>query len=549
MMPLHKTNWSTTRSTSCLLLMLLVHVFGLLPCTAAPIELRKATVGEINSGSHVNAYVGPDGLAGWNGNVLSQGVVADGATDTTVTLQRALNAGGEVLLPSGNYVVTNLYVTNNTHIRGAFGTTLIFKTGATNFIMSVGNNTNVQIENLTFDGGDRTTPGSLGTRNGLQMNLGTNGNSWVRYCQAIGFNGKGIQGTAPGGVLNGQLYGVGSVDHFTSKFCGYGLYQPEIGTDSAEYSQWSECEAVNCFEGVQKTAGNVVNIGHRISGCTTGIHLVGPGSNGNHGNWVGCTVNHCTTFVYAQSVATGEEFSGCILIAGGAIVLNQCNGVHFNGCQLSGPAPIVVTNSATGSQNGFVGNKFQGDWPLQMTVRTNDGGAFFFGNWGWNSGGLTNATDGSFGNPPYVVKPTKYALSTAQTTGTFSTANAPTPYFDIETIAWTASGVGGMGIYVPAADISPCTNSLLLVTVLNTNTATVTVTNVTEAHMYFGNSGRQYTSTIIYPTLQFPQGYTTYSLTNRITNSALKRICGTEFGQGNVNQNLYVTKIVEQPVQ
>jgi hypothetical protein len=485
-------------------------------------------------------------------NIQTLGVVANGSTDTTVAFQKAIARGGDFFIPSGNYVVTNLYVTNNTHLRGSYNTRLIFKAGATNWIMSVGNNTNVQIENLIFDGRGRTIPGSLGTVNGLQMNLGTNGNSWVRYCEFIGCNGKGLQGTEPGGVLNGQLYQVGYVDHCKANFCGIGFYQPEIGTDSAEYSVWTECEAVSCFEGFEKTAGNIQNIGHRISFCTTGIRLVGPGGNGLHGDWIGCTINHNTTFIYGSNVSGGENFNSCIIIAGGSITLNACNGIVFNGCQLTGNPSVIVTNSPAGAVNAFIGNKFQGEWSTFKSVTTNDGSAFFFGNFGFNSpaAALSTISDGSFGTPPFVIKPSRYALNTAQTAGTYSAANAPSPYNDIGTIAWTASSAGGLGIYLPANNISPCTNSIASVTVLNTNTAAVTVTNITKAQMYFNTSGgRAYVSTVVYPTLQFPQGYTTYTLTNSWTNTAVTRVIGTELGQGNVNQNLYVTKFEEQPVQ
>jgi len=485
------------------------------------------------------------------------GVVGDGVTDDTAKFQTLLNHGGEIFVPPGNYLVSNLFVTNNTHIRGSLNARLLFSGSATNWMMDTWHMTNIQIEGLMLDGGGRSVPNGLGTRNGVRMDLGTNGDSWIKDCKIIGFDGIGLQGTEPGGVLSGQLYDVGYVAHVGAKFCGIGFYQPEIGSDSAEYSQWTDCEAVSCWEGFQKTAGNVLNLGHRISLCTTGIRLIGPGSNGNHGNWSSCTVNHNTTFIYASDVLTGDNFVGCIIIAGGAIIFKDCNGMSVNGCQLSGPAYITVTNSPHGAQNGFIGNKLQGDWPLNKSVQINDGGAFFFGNWCWNnvgSGGVTNASDGSFGNPPFIIRPTTYTLSEAFPEGASvydgASEQAPSPYLDRDTLSNLGSHPAGGGAIVRGVITSPSIVSVMTATLLSTNQAAIVISNWSGVIEYGGqNSGRIDLNNPLYPAVTLNQGYNTVTWTNSYTNSSPVRFVGFEYGKANSDSTIWITSFNEQPLQ
>jgi hypothetical protein len=418
--------------------------------------------------------------------------------------------------------------------------------------MDTRNNTNIQIENLIFDGGDRTIPSAIGVRNGLNMNLGTNGNSWVRYCDFIGLNGIGVHAFEPGGVLSGQVYKVGFVDHCRSEFCGIGADQLEIGNDSCEYSQWTANEAVSCLVGVNKNAGNVQNIGWRISLCTTGIRLYA-GINGNHGVWMAPVINHCPVALAATNFINGELFSGGFMLAGCQILLNACSSIEFNGMQLSGTPPIIIANTPPGGYNLFEACKFQGDWALCKQTITNDGGGIFLGNFCFNLGGVTNSSDGSFGNGSLVIKPTRYFLGSAQLGGGTAALSGqnfgPSPYFDADYISWSVSGAGGLGLYIPEQSINPCTNSIVTATILNTNTATITITNFAPVIMYFGNAGRQYVHPILSNTVTFAQGYNTLSWTNCYTNTSMTRLIGFEFGVGDHVQTGYLTKFVEQPIQ
>jgi hypothetical protein len=482
------------------------------------------------------------------------GAKGDGVTDDTAEMQAALNAGGDIFIPSGNYRVGNLFVTNNTHIRGGNNAWLIQSDSATNYTLSTSLNTNIQIEDLNVSGGLTAIPEAFGTRHGIFMNLGTNGMSWIRDCQINGFNGYGLRVTEPGGVLAGQLYHVGSVDHCFMLNDGCGIFADENGAgdnDSAEYSQWSECQIVGCLIGIDKVAGNVNNVGHRISNCRIGVNLRGPGSNGNHGLWSGVTINHCTTAITMTNNPSGDQFSGCVILADGPVVINNCSGVNFAGCKFGGPQAFICTNSTANYHDFVSGCNFQGSWALQKTAQVNDGALVFLNNFCWNTIGEPVFSDYSFGNPPFVIKPYRYFLGTAQgNTGTYGAGNnGPAPYFDHDWISWTASNGGGFGTYFPSPISNPSTNSIVTITLLNTNTATLWLTNLHGVIEYFGNSGRQYFNPVVYPTVQLPQGYTSISWTNVYTNSVLTREIGVEFEQGNINQNAYMTKLVEQPLQ
>jgi hypothetical protein len=488
-------------------------------------------------------------------NTPSQfGVIGNGVADDTTAFQSMLNKAGEIFLPPGNYSVGNLFVTNNTHIRGGFNARLVFNASVTNWLMSVGNNTNVQIEGVIFDGGDRVKPGAFGTRNGLKMNLGTNGNSWVSRCEFIGLNGYAMQATEPGGVSAGQNYAVGFVEHCKAEFCGVAFYLPEIGSDSAEYSQWSHNEAVACMLGVYEMAGNTKQDDWRISLCDTGIQLV-PGVNGVHGCWNAPTVNHCTVAVTATNVNVGEQFNGGIFIAGGQINLVACNGIEFSGCQFSpSPGPFIITNSLAGMANLFTGCKFQGDWQLVKQTIFNDGGAIFFGNWCWNTGGVTNSSDGSFANGSTVIKPYTYPMATVFPEGSAAysgtTAQAPSPYFDHDTLFSVAANSQGGGMTARGVITAPSTNSVMTMTFLSTNTlGVITVTNFTQIIEYGQQAGgRRTVSSVIYPTFTLSAGYTDVTWTNSYTNSLIRYV-GAVFGQGTSNSTIWVTALKEQPIQ
>jgi hypothetical protein len=254
-------------------------------------------------------------------------------------------------------------------------------------------------------------------------------------------------------------------------------------------------------------------------------------------------------------VITGDNFVGCIIIAQGIIVFNHCNGMSMTGCQLSGPAYIIVTNSPSGAQNGFIGNKLQGDWPLNKSVQINDGGAFFFGNWCWNnagSGGVTNASDGSFGNPPFIIRPTTYTLSQAfpQGASVYDGALAPSPYLDRDTLSNLGSYPSGGGVIVRGAITIPSTDSIMTATLLNTNRSAIVVSNWSGVIEYGGqNSGRINLSNLLFPAVTLNPGYNTVTWTNFYTNSTPIRFVGFEYGKASSDSTIWITSFSEQPLQ
>ena len=65
-------------------------------------------------------------------NVKDYGAVGDDSTDDTAALQAAINAGQDIYIPEGRYVITSpLYVTDNTTIKGVGHLSVIRKSGAT----------------------------------------------------------------------------------------------------------------------------------------------------------------------------------------------------------------------------------------------------------------------------------------------------------------------------------------------------------------------------------------------------------------------------------
>ena len=157
---------------------------GLLPATQLNGALPSAQISGVysagvtfsNSANHFAGAFAGDGSGLTNlvqscMNVLTAGVTNDGVTDVTVPLQNLLNKGGAFYFPAGRYLAQELIITNNTTLFGS-GATLVYagNSGNKNIFVRCLLNTNINIFNLDFDGGDYSdiTTRTFQTYQGIQ---------------------------------------------------------------------------------------------------------------------------------------------------------------------------------------------------------------------------------------------------------------------------------------------------------------------------------------------------------------------------------------------
>lgn len=173
-------------------------------------------------------------------DVKTAGAKGDGVTDDTAAIQAALDNGGCVYFPEGNYRVTSTLIPiSNTKIYGCGTITLDNQTEAsTMYVFSVSGNNSTQKNNITFDGITITAnnPGAGYVRGGITI-VQTEGlstavvdNIQLRNLTIEGFSGRGLNtfaGAAGGGFGHGypRVY-VSNVRIFncgTTPFCNSGV--------------------------------------------------------------------------------------------------------------------------------------------------------------------------------------------------------------------------------------------------------------------------------------------------------------------------------------
>lgn len=256
-------------------------------------------------------------------NVMSHGAVGDGVTDDTAAVQSALTAGGVVVFPPGDYLVTGLTSgANTTHIIGIGDATLMSTTAAA--ILTVSAN-HLRIDNMGFDGDGKgeTYDGGKTAQHGIVLN-----NKYycrITSCRFSDLGGGGVYcinvlGTSyPGNVVAGCV--------FTG--CNKGIYSGHRG----EYLLTSNCTITGCNYGVWVAGGNCNFVGCNLNYNLTGIYLA-VDDNCAHGIFSACNVNHCITYsVETEAIVGNEEtFNACHIIGGSMYLRGSL--WTFRGCYI-----------------------------------------------------------------------------------------------------------------------------------------------------------------------------------------------------------------------
>lgn len=128
-------------------------------------------------------------IAGSPINVIDYGVVGDGSTDDTTTLQAAITAGagGAVYLPEGTYLISDdVVVSSNTTLIGE-GNTIIKCATADKSFLSAANATNIVISNIQFQ---QTTTGTVAYVAGVALDTCTR--VTVENCNFVGMQWAGV---------------------------------------------------------------------------------------------------------------------------------------------------------------------------------------------------------------------------------------------------------------------------------------------------------------------------------------------------------------------
>jgi len=268
-------------------------------------------------------------------SVKDFGAVGNGATDDTVAIQAAISAtvaGGTLMFPAGNYIITSqLNIANSITIRGStqFAAAIIAIGCSGLLISSV---SNVQIHNIEIAAAVRhtTTPNAY-----------------------IGIDVDGSTGTRPFNHVYRDIY----IDGFYTAYRSAWLWSSTFNNFKTNYG------AI----GINATNLSVNNV---VSGCSFG----GTGLAGSRGIILDGSINPTEGWMISDTLIYNFEI-GIESIAATHVFINNCildfnintgilinSGVNFGGnwtvrgCYIAmsgalGDAAIKSTNSVTNSQN------------------------------------------------------------------------------------------------------------------------------------------------------------------------------------------------------
>lgn len=317
--------------------------------------LYPQTAAEISAGVTPTNYFYPDG------HVYRYGTNSvPGTTDMTTAFQNAALASLNPYVPEGAFKITaSINLRDNQHwtMRGA----RIAITGNTKvFVIAAG------VDDWSIRGGwqvtgDNDSAGSL-SGSGAALEITDSKHFYAEGLLAFCIKGYGVHilpgsSTSPRaehGVISGvQCYG-----------CTIG-FAADAGTQpGAEYCTLGHSIFSRNGTGVAISAGNaLLNSCHMVDNTTN--MTIGAGSNHAHGIVSNCNINHPagTYNINATSVTNGMSFEGCHIFEG-AVWLNQCKGITFNGGVM---APTSIINDKGGSSGyNYVKNNY---WQTGYSTR------------------------------------------------------------------------------------------------------------------------------------------------------------------------------------
>lgn len=300
------------------------------------------------------------------------GAKGDGVADDLIPIQKSLStiAGARIDFPSGIYNVSSFTnLGSNIKITGVRGGTVIKLTSPNVQIFQVLYESNISIENITFQGyyPDVTLSG------GIPMPADGIVDS---YADAVNKNnisvgtGLGIQGGEKINVLNCEFrnfgaYGLlvgqsGRTFEYGIKISNCYFHDNYIGMelrDEAEYSSFTGNSFTRNQIGAYVTSGNNLFNSSHFDKNRVGVVLYN-GYNDAHGTFSDCTFNHNALYgLITSGITNGEAFEGCQFWFGN-IYLNNSRGINISG-GIIGVSSVLVEGSNSG-QNQIQGVCFHG---------------------------------------------------------------------------------------------------------------------------------------------------------------------------------------------
>lgn len=253
-------------------------------------------------------------------NVKSHGAVGNGVADDTAAIQSAMTAGGTVVFPPGDYLVTGVTSGAATHIVGVGNARLITASDAAILAVSA---SDVRIDNLRFAGDGKGASYDGGKTGQDAISINAKYRTRITNCHFYTLGGSGIYTTLTTSSRNGTL-----VTGCVFDTCNRGITSGARG----EYMHVSNCEIVNGNYGVHVTGGNCLFGSCNITSNKTNVYL-GAGANDSHGVFSGCNLNHATEYaVKTGAIANGESFVGCHIYDGSIWLAGA--GVSFKSCHV-----------------------------------------------------------------------------------------------------------------------------------------------------------------------------------------------------------------------
>lgn len=278
------------------------------------------------------------------------GAKGDNVANDTDAIQRAINSGVNLYVPSGVYRHTPLTITNRSSlsIKGVPGTYKSqFLLTASGFSFTLATSSNVEFRDV----GLTSVPGTLGTGG-----INTDGNSSLRVFTSIiyGFTGPGVR---MGGSVGSQMSGCIIRDNLFLS-CGTDGTSPQLeGIYSQDFSYTG-----NQFGSVAPfTLPNRPAIGVRLTSCSNGYfadNLIWQATQGAVFQ-SGCDYNRITNNRFEEAQHEGLVFSSCSY--------NTIIGNWINGNSLATVGGYDAFTMLTCNYNNVSGNSVH-DWgaPTQL---------------------------------------------------------------------------------------------------------------------------------------------------------------------------------------
>ncbi len=351
-------------------------------------------------------------------NVKSHGAVGDGVTNDTVAVQAAMTAGGTVIFPPGDYLVTGLTTAAADHIIGIGDARLTTVTDAAILVVSA---SDVRIDNMRFAGDGKGASYDGGKTSQNAISITAKYRVRITNCHFYALGGAGVYVTLAATAYNGSVVTACVFDT-----CNRGITSATRG----EYLHTSNCEIVSGNYGVHVTGGNCIFSGCNISNNKTNVYL-GAGDNDSHGIFSGCNLNHAGEYaVRTGAIVNGESFVGChiydgsIWLAGAGITFRSCH-IDVDAYYFQGSVALFEDCTLPAGYNNTITNNYTA--AASLTLWRNNRSLAMAGNWSANiRGGFVRATHAA-ANITYSNS-ASWQLIAFDTTSTVAIANHVTGF-------------------------------------------------------------------------------------------------------------------------